>query len=300
MRLPTTETVPDGHAIDACAPLDAVAMMLDAQQAALATVRAVSAEIAQGAVLMESAVRAGRHIHYAAAGSSGLMALADACELSGTFGLPAKAIHIHMAGGVPVDGIMPGDTEDDIAAGEQVAQQMTPGDVLIVLTASGKTPYALDIAHRAKATGATVIGFANNPGTPLLDMADLPVCLATPPEVIAGSTRLGAGTAQKVALNVMSSLMGIGLGHVFQGQMVNLVADNTKLVGRAEGIVAQIAGVPLQVAKDALARTKGATKPAILVASGSAPEEALQLLAIHQGHLAPCFQSLKSNQNQIV
>ncbi len=297
MTLPTTEMLSEGEPIDARSTLDAAEFMLDGQRAALDAVRVASADIARAAQIIAEVVRGGNTIHYAAAGSSGLMALADASELAGTFGIPASKVKIHMAGGVPVDAIMPGDTEDDAAAGRAVEAAVVPGDAMVVLTASGSTPYALEVASMAKAKGATIIGIANNPATPLLDVADVPICLETPPEVVAGSTRLGAGTAQKAALNLMSTLMGVELGHVYQGMMVNVVADNAKLIARSAGIVANIAEVSRSEAETAIARANGQTKSAILVAAGASLSRAQGLLAEHQGHLGPCFQSINSNQD---
>lgn len=297
MLLPTTEKLPENEAIDALGAHQAAAFMLRGQVSAVEAVSRVAPEIDSGAEAMAAAIGSGNSIIYAAAGSSGLMALADASELPGTFGIPVDAIQIHMAGGVPVDGRMPGDTEDDEKAAETAARAINSGDAVIVLSASGTTPYALALAKFARAKGGTIIAIANNPSSKLLDLADIPICLETPPEVIAGSTRLGAGTAQKAALNLMSSLMAIKLGHVYHGLMVNVVADNAKLVKRAIGIVAHIAGVPEQAAEAALARTGGHTKTAILVATGCAPAAAQELLTTHNGLLGLCFKSLKSNQD---
>ena len=117
--------------------------------------------------------------------------------------------------------------------------------------------------------GATTIGIANNPDTELLVGSDIPVLLPTPPEVVSGSTRLGAGTAQKIALNTMSTYMGILLGHVMDGQMVNLIANNAKLFKRSEKIVMNITGCNTKMAKDALTEANGAVKLAILLVSGA-------------------------------
>lgn len=296
MSLPATEAMPDGPHLDARSPLEAATLMLDGQATAIDAVRAASTAISNGARKMAAAIRSGNSLHYAAAGSSGLMALADASELRGTFGIPSGKIQIHMAGGVPTDGHMPGDTEDDEKAVGAMAKSISKNDVVIVLTASGTTPFALAMARAAKAKGAIVIGIANNPDTPLLELADEPICIATPPEVIAGSTRLGAGTAQKATLNLMSTLMGVELGHVYQGEMVNVIADNAKLVRRAVGMVSRIACVSEDNARAAIAQTKGAVKPAILVASGLLPERAMALLEWHKEHLGPCLSSLKSDQ----
>lgn len=300
MPLPTTEKLSPRKAIDALPTLEAAAFLLEGQQAAILAVNKVTSDVSRGADVMATAIKTGHSLIFAAAGSSGLMALADACELPGTFGISPDAIQIHMAGGVPADGHMPGDTEDDTNAAERATRHVKPGDAVIVLSASGTTPYALSVAKSAKAKGGTVIAIANNPASALLDLAKVAICLETPPEVIAGSTRLGAGTAQKAALNLMSSLMGIKLGHVYQGMMVNVVADNAKLVKRSIGIVAHIAGVPESAAKIALEQARGDTKSAILVAAGCTHDTATALLATHNGHLILCLHSLQSNQNTII
>lgn len=296
IQMPTTETSTKDTPIDARPSQDAALFFLNGQQAALGAVEPALGEIVRGAEAMTAAIRAGHKIIYAAAGSSGLMALADASELPGTFGIPAESIRIHMAGGIPVDARMPGDTEDDTATAMDLAHGVSAGDVVIALSASGTTPFAVTLAAQAKTRGATVIAIANNPDTPLLLAADVAICLQTPPEVVAGSTRLGAATAQKSALNMMSSLMGVALGHVYQGLMVNVVADNAKLVKRAANIVAQIAHVSVPEAEAALKRTDGHTKHAILVAAGGDPAAAQALLATHHGHLGPCLRALADNR----
>ncbi|GFE50747.1 N-acetylmuramic acid 6-phosphate etherase [Roseobacter cerasinus] len=298
MSLPTTENAPAGVRIDALDARDALAAILESQAAAVAAVTPVLAQVDAAAEAMAKAIRTGGMLVYAAAGSSGLMALADACELPGTFGVAHKQIRIHMAGGVPGDGIMPGATEDDADAGRQVGEDTKQGDVAIVLSASGTTPYAIAAAQAAGSNGATVIGLANAPGSALLDHADIPICLETGAEVIAGSTRLGAGTAQKVALNMMSSLMGVKLGHVFQGMMINVVADNAKLRSRAAHMVATAAGVAEPAATDALRRAGGRVKTAVLLARGCTKADADDLLHRHDGHLAPCLQDINNKANQ--
>ncbi|MEP4194299.1 MAG: N-acetylmuramic acid 6-phosphate etherase [Aliishimia sp.] len=294
--LPTTETLPDGEHIDALSPSDACIAMLNAQRNAVTAIDTALPYLTQGADAMATAIGSGHALVYAAAGSSGLMALADASELAGTFGIPPSLVRIFMAGGVPTDGRMPGDTEDSTADVSLALKDVSTGDVVIVLSASGTTPYAIAIAQAAKAKDATVIAIANNPNTKLLELADIPICLETPPEIIAGSTRLGAGTAQKVALNTMSSMMGVQLGHVFNGRMVNVIADNIKLRARAAGIVAQVAKASSARAQTALDQANGNTKLAILLASGCEALTAQELLSTHKGHLGPCLQALEFNQ----
>lgn len=289
MPLRQTENLPDHPAIDAVDAEMAATFMLDSQVAAVRAVRNALPEITQAAKLMANCIASGGTLIYAAAGSSGLMALADVSELPGTFGIPAQQLRLHMAGGVPIDGHMPGQTEDDTATAQAIADQINQNDCLIALSASGSTPYPVAIAEMAATRGASVIGIANNPDTPLLNIANIAVCLPTAPEVLAGSTRLGAGTAQKAALNTMSTLMGVHLGHVFQGRMVNLIADNAKLLSRASGIVRDITCVPDTTAQAALETASGDVKLAILIASGLNLAKANAALTRHKGQLGPCL-----------
>ena len=132
-----------------------------------------------------------------------------------------------------------------------------------------------------------MIGLANVAGSPLLEIADIPVLIETGAEVVSGSTRMGAATAQKVALNMLSVLIGLRLGHVHDGYMVNVVADNLKLMDRAARIVAAIAGVDRAAAETALSQSDGQVKTAILVARGMNTADARRALERSDGHLAP-------------
>ena len=170
--------------------------------------------------------------------TAGFGSTADARIMLGRFGiaLPYAAaavigIVVLFAGGQEALIDMRGGPEDDGAAAREavVALAPTPRDCLIAVTASGQTPYPLAAVEAARQAGAHTIGIANNRGAPLFDLVEVGICLETPPEVIAGSTRMGAGTAQKIALNMLSTLMAIRLGHVHDGFMVNVVADNAKL-----------------------------------------------------------------------
>ena len=166
-------------------------------------------------------------------------------------------------------------------------------DTVIAVSASGSTPYTVAAARTARSSGARVIGIANNPVTELSALADHSIVLPTPPEVVAGSTRMGAGTAQKIALNMLSTLMAVELGHVHDGMMVNLRADNLKLRGRANGIVARVADTTEEGAASALETANGDVKTAILLAAGAdSPSRARSLLAESDGHLRPALGEL--------
>lgn len=249
-------------------PLEEAALALSrGQQEAAGAPQGALRAICDGADAMARSLASGGSLYYAAAGSSGLMAAADAMELGGTFGIDENQVHILMAGGLPQSAHMPGGTEDDTDGLIDGLPVLTCNDTVIAVSASGTTPYTLEAARLARAAGASTIGIANNPGSPLLAQCDHAILLATPPELISGSTRMGAGTAQKIALNMLSSLMAIKLGHVHEGMMVNLRADNAKLRARATGIVARIAGVDAGTAQNALAEAQGDTKSAILIAA---------------------------------
>lgn len=274
------------HAQSASAILSAV---LCAQEGALARLHASLPALEQAAEAAAAALIAGGKLAYAGAGSSGLMALADCLELAGTFGIPRSQTPMLFAGGAAALISMTGGVEDDAAqAVEDVRQAgIGPGDVVLCLAASGSTPYTLAVAEYARSLGARVIGLANTPDARLFATSDLKVFLDTGPEVVAGSTRLGAATAQKAALNMLSVLVGVRLGAVHDGQMVNLIADNIKLVDRAARIVARIAGTGDEAARTALHATDGAVKPAILVARGQTADAARQALAASGGKLTP-------------
>jgi N-acetylmuramic acid 6-phosphate etherase len=277
-------------------PQEALQVLAVAQAEAAAAVQSAVPQIAAAAELAAHCMATGGQLVYAAAGSSGLMALADALELPGTYGIPKERIKVLMAGGMAVLTNLAGAPEDDEdeASGEIAKAGVKAGDCVIALTASGRTPFALAAVKAARALGAKTVGMANNAGAPLLDLVDVPICLPTPPEVIAGSTRMGAGTAQKIALNMLSTMMAVHLGHVHDGYMVNVVADNIKLRGRARRIVMAVSDVPEEEAAHWLELAKGSIKAAILLAAGAKDgPEADRLLAQNQNRLRPSLLALR-------
>lgn len=269
--------------------------MLAVQREAAAAVAAALPEIEAAAGKVAAVLRDGGRIGYAGAGSSGLMALSDALELPGTFGISADRVAVIFAGGTAALLHMTGDVEDDAdsAARDFQGAGLGRGDALICVSASGSTPYALAAAAAAREAGAAVIGLANAAGTSLLAIADIAVLLDTGPELVAGSTRMGAGTAQKIALNLISTAAGLHLGHVHDGYMVNVVADNTKLGVRARGIVAALSGADANRADAALAEAGGAVKPAIVLAAGAEDAAAARaMLDASGGRLGPALAAL--------
>ena len=224
---------------------------------------------------------------YAGMGTSGLLAILDGMELSPTFGWPADRLAFLMAGGDLARLRLDGSAEDDaVSARRDVANlAMTPNDVVIGVSASGKTPYTVAVMQEARAIGALTIGLANNPDTEILLASHIPVLLDTGAEVLAGSTRLAAGTAQRAALIMLSTLIMTRLGHVFDGHMVSVVADNAKLRERASRMVQSITGATPEAAAKALAETGYQVKAAVLVLLGLTTREAEQRLTASGGNL---------------
>ncbi|MES0884262.1 N-acetylmuramic acid 6-phosphate etherase [Roseibium sp. SCP14] len=272
--------------LDALPLSEAASAIARANVEAAQAVEACSSVIAKGAAVMAAAIRNGGTLYYAAAGSSGLMAAADGMELGGTFGIPTRQVKILMAGGIPTTADMPGDVEDESHGLATALETIGSKDCLVVVSASGDTRYAVKAAELAKAAGTPIIAIANNENAALFDLANHAIFLNTPPEILSGSTRLGAGTAQKIALNSLSTLMGVELGHVYRGRMVNLHADNEKLHMRARRIVQEIADVDEAGASHALKTADNDVKVACLIASGvESREEAQAILRSEEGRV---------------
>ncbi len=230
----------------------------------------------------------GGRLIYTGAGSSGALALLDAFELRGTFAWPAERLETMVAGFS--DGLQAaflGGYEDDYDEGVSQASslKLTHNDVVLAVAASGSTPYTLGVCKVVNQAGSLLVGIANNPSCELLKLADIAVLLNTGPEVIAGSTRLGAGTAQRSVLSMFSTLLMTKLGHVYNNTMVNLVADNKKLVGRALRILESATNKSPEQCEKALAEAEGLVKVAILILSGLRVDSAKQLLVENQGNV---------------
>jgi N-acetylmuramic acid 6-phosphate etherase len=211
----------------------------------------------------------------------------DGVELGPTFGWPADRLTYLMAGGMgalvqSVEG-----AEDDAAAAvaEVAAKAIGDKDVVIGVAASGRTPFTVAAIKASRAAGALTISIANNPGTALLSVADHAIAALTGSELIAGSTRMKAGTAQKAILNLMSTAIMLRLGRVYRGLMVDMVISNDKLLARAHAMVETITGCDNLTAIQAIDLAGHDIKKAVLIASGHSLEEAAGLLDAHGGNL---------------
>jgi N-acetylmuramic acid 6-phosphate etherase len=261
---------------------EAVAAMLEAQLAAAAAVRPAVADIAAAAE--DAAVRLhgdeGR-LAYAGAGTSGRIAVQDGVELGPTFDWPESRLVYLLAGGEQAITESVEFAEDDAgAAADLIAQHKIGGqDVVIGVAASGATAFTVRAIERARAAGALTIGVAGNEGTPLLKAANHSILLPTGEEVLAGSTRMKAGTAQKIALNLLSTAIMLRLGRIHANLMVAMRSTNRKLQARAIEIVQSIAGGSEAQAREALMRADGDIRTAVLVARGASVEDARMRLA---------------------
>jgi N-acetylmuramic acid 6-phosphate etherase len=273
------DTWPDERALGA---------MLDAQARGVAAVRGAFADIAAAAGLIADRIGRGGRLIYAGAGSSGLIAKLDAHELPATFGIPPRQALALIAGASGSFEGIDNRMEDSAsqAAIDLAALAPSAADVVIGITASGSTPYTCAVLVEARRAGAATAGIACNDPAPIFDAADVAIRLLSGPEVLAGSTRMAAGTAQKAALNLLSTLAAIKLGHVYDGMMVNLRAGNEKLRERAAHIVARAAKVDLAAAREKLDEAGYEPKIAILLAAGvPSLSGAERLLRQAQGNL---------------
>lgn len=296
----STELISQRYAgLDLWPTPDAVQAMLEGQLAAAAAVQSQAQAIADAAEAAADRLRSdtGRLV-YIGAGTSGRLAVQDGVELGPTYDWPEDRTLYLLAGGL--DAMLTGveGAEDDEAAAENEIRRaaLTASDVAIGVAASGRTPYTLAALRAARAAGALTIGIASNAGTPILDAAEHPILIETGPEIVAGSTRMKAGTAQKIALNLLSTAIMLRLGRIHDGLMVDMRLSNRKLRARAAGMVAQITGSDPAAAEVALERSGGRIKPASLIALGAAPDQARQLLDRAGGNLRGALSALRRQQ----
>ena len=261
--------------------------MLDNQFGAFVAVRLAAPVLAAAVMAAAERLRDCGRLIYCGAGASGRLAVQDGVELHPTFGWPAERLAYLVAGGDQalirsVEG-----AEDDVSAagGQAAALNLTPNDVLVAVAASGSTRFTIAVQQVARAAGALTVALANNGGAPLLEGADHPVLLHSGPEFLAGSTRMTAGTAQKIALNLFSTRLMTELGRVYQGHMVDMVPSNAKLIDRAKRMVAAISGVALPTAAAAWTEAGGSVKVAVLMLEGLARADAEASLAAAGGRL---------------
>jgi N-acetylmuramic acid 6-phosphate etherase len=259
--------------IDIWEPADVLEAMIGGQFAAVAAVRGALTAIERAALAMEPRLARGGRLIYAGAGTSGRLAVQDGAELMPTFGWPRERLLLLIAGGGPAMMQAVEGAEDEVGRGGELLD-VGAGDVMVAVAASGTTPFTLSCLREARRRGALSIGIANNRDTPLLKEAEHGIFLDTGAEPIAGSTRMNAGTAQRITLSLLSTLVMIRLGHVYRGLMVDVQASNSKLTRRKREMLRHLTGSCAEDVEVALERANGNVKLAVLLLKGATLETA--------------------------
>ncbi|MBD3782050.1 MAG: N-acetylmuramic acid 6-phosphate etherase [Micrococcales bacterium] len=292
---PTEERHPGTVGIDGLGTLE-VLRLVNAEDALVApAVAQVLPELAALVDAAVAAVRAGGTIHYVGAGTSGRLAVLDAAELLPTFNAPPGLVVAHHAGGPEALLRALENVEDDAEQGRADLDAVGGGDVVVGLTASGRTPYVRGALELARDRGAVTALVTSNPQPELAPLADHCLAVDTGPEVITGSTRLKAGTAQKLVLNAFSTAVMIRLGRTWSNLMVDVVATNAKLRGRVVRILREASGASEAEARRALEATDGELKPALVtLLAGVDAEAARTALAAHDGSVARALTAIRT------
>ena len=294
--LETEKINPATSEIDRMSPLEIV-QVINAEDAKVAeAVKQELSHIARAIEQIAARMRRGGRLLYFGAGTSGRLGALDASECPPTFNLPPEMVIGSVAGGPIALTLAVEDLEDSAEAGTADAERLgvTKTDTLVGIAASGRTPYVLGAIAHAKEVGALTIGLACNRNTPLEKAVEIMIAPVVGPEVITGSTRLKAGTAQKMVLNMLSTGAMILLGKTFGNLMVDVRATNQKLHRRAVAIVRQATGVDEDAAEGLLSVSGGEVKTAIMLGrTGIEPELARKQLEAHAGVLRAALESIQ-------
>jgi N-acetylmuramic acid 6-phosphate etherase len=282
--------------IDLWEPADVLDALIGGQFAAVAAVRAALPEMEAAALQIERRLEGGGRLVYAGAGTSGRLAVQDGAELMPTFGWPRERLLLLIAGGDEAMMRAVEGAEDEIEqAAAQVRQHdLGAADAVIAVAASGTTPFTLSCLREAKSRSAYTVGIANNRDTPVIRESDQGVFLNTGAEPIAGSTRMNAGTAQRIALNLLSTLVMIRLGRVYRGMMVDVQSTNAKLERRKIAMTSYLTGASEDEAQLALERAGGNVKVAILILHGCEHSAAVTVLKQAGGRLRRAIEQIGS------
>lgn len=273
--------------LDSWSSREMIAAMYEGQLSAAAAVRGALDAIAAAADDAVAALRRGGRIVYVGAGTSGRIGVQDGAELPPTYDWPPDRLVFAMAGGLGalLQSVEGAEDDADEGARTMAAAGIGPDDVVIGIAASGTTPYTIAALRAATAAGAVTVAIANNPDAPLFAAARHRILAETGTEVIAGSTRMKAGTAQKIVLNLFSTTVMVRLGRVFRGLMVHMQARNAKLRRRAVAMVAEIVGCAAEDTARHVDAADGDVKIAVLLGFGLARRDAVDLLARHERNL---------------
>ena len=266
-HLATEAVNPRSRNIDMLTPDEIVEMMVLDNRSVLAAVQREKTRIARGAELVADAVLTGGRLIFVGAGTSGRLGVLEAAELPPTFGIDPGTAHAIMAGGAEAVHRAKEGVEDDYAEGERVMRGLRPArkDVVTGISASGITPFVRGAVAIARAANARIIGITCDARSELINLADVAIVLAVGPEVIAGSTRLKAGTATKIVLNMLTTAAMVRAGKTYGNLMVDVKSNSDKLRDRARRIIASVTGLEHDAADALLQRAQWNVKAAILM-----------------------------------
>jgi N-acetylmuramic acid 6-phosphate etherase len=289
-----TETPSTQHTeLDLYPVQDLVDALLDDQAQAAQAVKAASASVSAAVEAMAPRIAAGGRLIYVGAGTSGRLGILDSVELFPTFSWPHERAVPLLAGGLGAMFEAVEGAEDDRNKGAADLRLLYPtyNDVVLLVAASGTTPYVVGAMQAARTVGALAVGIANNAGTPLLAGADIGILLDTGPELISGSTRLKAGTAQKIVLNTLSTALMVRLHKVYGNLMVDLQATNAKLIERTIHLTMHATGATAEAARAALEQCQHQVKTAIvMLLKKQTADQAQSLLDQNHGNLRAALQ----------
>lgn len=279
---------PNTMNLDTMSPLEVVTIMNQEDANVLKAIRLVLPQIARCAELAKQTIQSGGRIIYMGAGTSGRLGVLDAVECPPTFGVPYGTVIGLVASGAAAFDKPIEDAEDSPEEGKKDLRSigLCSGDLLIGIAASGRTPYVLGGLEYAKALGCHTAAIVCNPDSPMATAAELAIEVFPGPECVTGSTRLKAGTCQKLILNMISTAAMVGCGKVYQNLMVDVEPSNAKLVVRARNIVMEATGCDRQTAEEALSQAGGHAKTAItMILASCSAQEAGARLARANGHV---------------
>jgi N-acetylmuramic acid 6-phosphate etherase len=282
----TEQRNPHSAAIDRMSTLELLSLINAEDRRVPAAVAGVLPQLAAAVELAVTALADGRRVHYVGAGTSGRIAVLDAAELIPTFGLEPGRVVAHIAGGTHALTHPSEDAEDDEDAGTAAAADVAEGDLVVGVTASGRTPYVRAALAAARARGAHTVLVSANPAAPIAAGVDVHIAPDTGPEVLTGSTRMKAGTAQKLVLNAFSTATMVRLGRTYSNLMTDMLAGNAKLRDRQLRILAEATGADLERCRQALHAAGGDAKVAVVtLIAGTSTEVAGRALAVTEGHV---------------
>lgn len=292
---PTEQRNPRSAGLDELGSLGVLRLLNAEDRIVIDAVAAVLPDLARVVDIAAERMRAGGSVHYFGAGTSGRLGVLDASELMPTFNLEPGRVVGHIAGGEAALVSAVENAEDSLADGRAAGSRLGEGDVAIGIAASGSTPYVRGALEAAGRNGAHTVLISNNPHAPVAEAARDHLVLDTGPEVITGSTRLKAGTAQKLALNGFSTALMVALGRTWQNLMVSVVATNAKLRDRTVRILCDAAGLEESAAGEVLARCGNDLKTALVVSLAEvSPAAAADLLVAHDGSVKEAIASALS------